>query len=172
MNKLIISMVFFLSIFTSYAQVDFKWEKIDSVKKTKSQIYSDTKLFIAETWKSAQNVIQNDDKDAGVILVKAVSLKNCVFRLNTHYFTFSYTMKFYMKEGKYKIDIENVRNTSHTCGTYTWENIQPVDNFEGNNNLSAKKGNEIFSALKSELQSIMDNYEEYIKRPSAANSDW
>ena len=64
-------------------------EKIDSVNKTKLQIYTDTKMFIAEYWKSAQNVIQNDDKDAGVILIKGSTTKFCTFMLNTHTFIFS-----------------------------------------------------------------------------------
>ena len=172
MKKLLLFISTSLILNISFGQVDFRWEKVDSVNKSKSQIYSDTKMFIAEFWKSAQNVIQNDDKESGMILVKGASLKSCTYLLNTHNFIFSYTVKFFMKENKFKIQIENVSMTSHTCGVYTWCTIQPVDNFEGNQNLSAKRGNEIFAELKNELQSIFDNYLNYIIKPSASNSNW
>jgi hypothetical protein len=56
-------------------QANFKWEVTDSSKKSASEIYSETKMFIAKTWKSSNEVIQNDDKEAGIILVKAISLQ-------------------------------------------------------------------------------------------------
>jgi len=172
MKKMFLFLSISLIINISSAQVDFRWEKIDSVKKSKSQIYSDTKMFIAEFWKSAQNVIQNDDKESGMILVKGASSKSCTYLLNPHSFIFSYTVKFFMKENKFKIQIDNVSMTSHTCSVHTWGTIQPVDNFDGNENLSAKRGNEIFAELKKELQSIFDNYIDYIKKPVASNNNW
>jgi len=48
-----------------FAQNDFKWETIDSTFNSKDQLYSLTKTFIAEKWKSANDVIQNDDKEGG-----------------------------------------------------------------------------------------------------------
>jgi hypothetical protein len=68
-----VSLFFFLLLlFTlnSLAQSNFEWVKTDSIQKTKEQIYSATKMFIAETWKSSKEVIQNDDKDGGIILIK------------------------------------------------------------------------------------------------------
>ena len=65
---------------SAFSQTDFKWDKVDSVSKNKGQIYSDTKMFIAEFWKSAQNVIQNDDKEGGMILLKGVSVQSKFFQ--------------------------------------------------------------------------------------------
>ena len=56
--------------FNVFGQQNFQWERTDTISKTKSQLYADTKMFIAEEWKSAQNVIQNDDKETGSILIK------------------------------------------------------------------------------------------------------
>ncbi len=75
MKKMLFFIAASLITLSSIAQVDFRWEKIDSVDKSKSQIYSDTKMAIAELWKSAQSVIQNDDKEGGMILVKGASRK-------------------------------------------------------------------------------------------------
>ena len=51
-------------------------------------IYSDTKLFIGNYWKSAKDVIQNDDKEGGIILLKGIQLMNVSYALAT--FTYVY----------------------------------------------------------------------------------
>ncbi len=172
MKKLLLLLPALLVINVSVSQTNFQWEKIDSLNKSKSQIYSDTKMFIAESWKSAKNVIQNDDKESGMILVKGGSSKSCIYLLNLHNFSFSYTVKFFMKENKFRIQIDNVIMTSHTCAGHVWGTITPIDNFDGNESLSARLGNEIFTELKGELQSIFDSYLEYIKKPASSNSNW
>ena len=104
-----------LMIACAHAQTDFKWDKVDSVAKIKGQIYSDTKMFIAEFWKSAQNVIQNDDKEGGSILIKGASIQSKYFQMNDHTWTFSYTVKFMMKDNKCRIVIEDVYCQSARC---------------------------------------------------------
>ena len=56
MRKLILTSIGIISCMIGFTQTTF--EKIDSVSKNKSQIYSDTKMFIAEYWKSSKDVIQ------------------------------------------------------------------------------------------------------------------
>ena len=65
---LIIAVVFVFDF--GFGQENFKWEKSDTIPKTKSQLYSNTKMFIAENWKSAKTVIQNEDIEAGIIFLK------------------------------------------------------------------------------------------------------
>jgi len=136
-------------------EINFKWEKTDSVAKTKSQIYSDTKMFIAEYWKSAQNVIQNDDKEAGVILVKGL----CTITTSAWVNDYTYNVTFKMKENKYKIILDNV----YAGKAHLKDALALAD--EPDN----KEQNEL---LKQDLQSIVDSYEEYIKKPSVSNGDW
>lgn len=156
----------------SFSQENFQWDKIDSVNKSKDQIYSDTKLFIAEKWKSAAAVIQNADKEDGNILVKGEAHMTSSYLLNAHKFSFSYTVRFFMKDKKYRIQIDNVSNYSHTCQGNIWNNVKPVDNYEGDTNLPEKKGREMFAQLKAQLQSIVDDYSTYIKQDSGNKSDW
>jgi hypothetical protein len=67
--KLFILMSLFLTMTINlFSQSNFKWERVDSCGKTKDVLYTDTKIFIADSWKSAQNVIQNDDKDGDNII--------------------------------------------------------------------------------------------------------
>ena len=172
MKNMLLLLFILGNIGLSYSQTNFQWEKIDSVNKSKAQIYSDTKMFIAEVWKSANSVIQNDDKESGLILVKGSTIKTCFYMLNNHDLTYSYTIKFSMKDKKYRIQICDVINTSHTCRGNIWKTVDPVDNFEGNQNLGKNVGNNTFNSIKSELQQVFDAYIEYIKKPGPSASEW
>lgn len=73
MKKLISIAIVLMSILPLYSQENFKWDIVTEVPGlSKNELYSITKMFIAKTWKSANNVIQNDDKDAGQILVRVI----------------------------------------------------------------------------------------------------
>ena len=170
----LIIILFFSPALILVAQENFKWEKIDSVPgKTKDQIYSDTKMFIATTWKSAQNVIQNDDKDGGMILVKGVSIQNQYFIMNDHRYVYDYTVTFLQKDGKYKIVIGDVTNTDAKCQQYTWPLIQPVDKVEKRTGgMPMDKCNTMMTDLKAELQGIVDSYAKAISAPSANKAGW
>lgn len=146
------------------AQENFKWAKTDSVTKTKSQIYSDTKMFIAKEWKSAQNVIQNDDKEAGVIIIKGATNIPVHFPMTwnenpkTKDVLFFYTITFFVKENKYKIEIDNVYGTEVPCNdVYPGKKITII------------KENDYYESmylLKSELSGIISNYDKFIKTAS------
>jgi hypothetical protein len=162
---------------------NFKWEKMDSVSKTKAQIYTDTKMFISEAWKSAKNVIQNDDKDGGVILVKGSISKNALYKNKQNFeYIYNYNITFKMKDGKYKISIDNVTNTMSILVGYSNISIPYIQPFDAENcpdnlNKIAGPGKESLSSmmesLKQDLQSIIDSYEKYIKNPAnTASSDW
>ncbi len=153
-----------------YSQKNFLWEKVDSVLKNKNQIYSDTKIFISEKWKSAQNVIQNDDKENGMILVKGASKK---VSSGGAIFVYSYTFKFYMKDNKYKIVIDNVKFESGTFEKYDYLILDPQDEFPGvvKAGLYKKDWENIMKSLKTDLDSVVSQYEIFIKKPSTS-SDW
>lgn len=167
------------SLVISFGQNDFKWEKTDTINKIKPQIYSDTKLFIAETWKSAQDVIQNDDKESGMVLIKGTVKEQINYGLTLYTYYYGYTVTFLMKDNKFKMILNNV-----TCNTtvapvgakYTIPCIPP---FEGENypdvpnwgNLSKKKQKELMDNLKTDLQNIVDSYLISIKKQSI-NSGW
>lgn len=176
MKSLILLLVIILSP-SIYGQTNFNWDKVDSISKNKNEIYSTTKMFISQTWNSAQDVIQNDDKDAGMILLKGLSVQSLFFQGNNHTWTFSYTVKFLMKDNKYRIIIENVYCQSAKCLQYEWPHMPVSDNYPTEKGLkltgvSEQKYLEIMTKLKQELQFIIDNYEKNIETPSNANSDW
>jgi hypothetical protein len=177
MKKLILFLGSLISIpFMSFSQTNFKWDAVDSVPKSKAQIYSETKLFISETWRSAKDVIQNDDKDGGIILVKGLSVQSMYYQMNDHRWTYSYTLKFLMKENKYRVILEDVKCVSAICGTNSWPLVEACDNceFPGYMKTSLKKDryDELLSSLKKDLQSIVDKYQKNMKEQNSKNGDW
>lgn len=170
-------------IFTlSFSQKNFKWDNSDSVTKTKSQIYSDTKMFIAENWKSAKNVIQNDDKDAGLVLIKGSCIEKVNHELVVFTYIYNYTITFKMKNNKFKIIIDNVYcESAYPSEGMQWK-ILKIEPFDGeyvkgnsgmfNKTLPEKKAILLMATLKAELQSIVDNYQKHIKSASSSSNDW
>jgi len=162
----------------SFGQASFQWDVItDSLDDNQSQLYSKTKLFIGETWKSAQNVIQNDDKDAGIILVKGVIIQNLYYQMNDHRWTFSYSVKFLMKDNKCRIIIEDVYCSAARVTHYEWPHMPVSDVYPSSKGMKITGVNEkryvqIMVSLRQELQSIIDSYIDYVKKPLVNNSDW
>jgi hypothetical protein len=182
MKTIILSIVVILSYLQGFTQTNFKWDKSDSLPKNKSQIYSDTKMFIAKTWKSAQNVIQNDDKEAGVILVKGSSIQKENYSLNVFTYVYNYSVTFKMKDNKYKIILDNVYCESVYPGGDAKYDILKIEPFDGEYvkgktglntcTLPEKKAVEMMTTLKAELQTIIEDYEKFIKTSDSSNGDW
>jgi hypothetical protein len=167
MNKLIIVAIVFYST-TTLGQSNFQWEKVDSVSKSKNEIYSLTKLYISENWKSAQEVIQNDDKDGGIILIKGASIEEFAFMGGVYVYVYKYTMTFKMKDNKYKMKSSGVKVTK--LAPFEGENCPDTGTFKAPG-LPKKKAIIMMSEFKQNLQSLVDSYPEYIKK-EIKKSDW
>ena len=168
MKKLFLFQIVFLMISHVFAQTDFVWLKIDSIPKTKSQIYSDTKLFIADYWKSSKIVIQNDNKDEGVILVNGKNLQIFNFGLCPYEYIYDYTVTFKMKDRKYKISIDHVFCSAAYGGVTRTplKKIEPSDEIPyplETGWLAEKRAVKMMQALKQELQTIVDSYIAFLK---------
>lgn len=176
MKKILFFLLISFSL-PSVAQENFKWDIIKESIKTKEQLYSDTKMFIAEAWNSAQSVTQNDDKENGLILIKGTSTQSLVYQMNNHVWTFTYTVKFYMKENKYRIVIDNIHCESAQCGVYQWPLMPVADNYpesKGMNitGVNKKRYETLMTNLKQELQKMVDNYITYMENTNNTGSDW
>ena len=179
MKKVILTAISILFMTFSYAQANFKWDKIDSIAKNKNELYSLTKMYIGETWKSAQKVIQNDNKEGGAILIKGLSVQSLYYQMDDHEWTFSYTVKFLFKDNKYRIVIEDVYCQSARTTYYEWYCMPVADTYPTEKGLKITGVNEeryleIMTSLKKELQSIVDSYENYLKNENSNinNGDW
>jgi len=170
MKKILLLSIALFLIYSASAQADFKWGKIDSIPKSKSQIYSDTKTFLSNVWKSADKIIQRDDKEAGIIVVKGKSVQIFNFALCPYEYTYEYVVTFKMRDGMYKITIDHVYCSSAFGGKdrSAIKRIEPVD---GNPYpletgwLAEKRAGKMIQTLKQELQTILDSYIEFLKAP-------
>lgn len=179
MKKIAILSFLILLLNNGFSQSNFIWEKTDTTSKSKSQIYSDTKMFIAETWKSSKAVTENDDKEGGNILIKSNCIKSDTYSLQVYEYVYRYNVTFRMKDNKYKISIDNVYCESAKRDRKQIKVIQP---FEGDNSpetnagwgggLPKKKMILLMASVKDELQTIFDNYIRYINSPSKNSVDW
>lgn len=182
MKKTILIISLFMSVLLCNAQTNFKWDITDSVPKTKVQLYSDTKIFIAKTWKSAQSVIQNDDKESGVIIIKGSSIQKVNHSLNVFTYVYNYTVTFKMKDNKYKIMIDNVYCEKAIPVGQAKFDILKIEPFDGEYikgktgmltmTLPEAKAISMISSLKAELQSIVDEYNKFIKTVNSTNDNW
>ncbi len=170
MKKILLIIAGLFCITLTFGQNNFEWEKVDSVAKSKDEIYSITKMYIGEMWKSAKDVIQNDDKEGGIIMVKGLNIQS---KMSTTW-KFAYTVKFMFKEKKYRIVIDNVNCESARAGAYNWPLLAVGETYPGygKTSVSEKKYFDIMTTLKEELQSIVDGYAKYLNNSKLKSSDW
>lgn len=178
MKFTLLSLVLLIT-FNTYGQDVVKFEKVDSVDKTKAQIYSATKMFIAERWNSAKDVIQNDDKDGGIIILQGIVKVKQSFFIDVYAYIYKYTITFRMKDRKFRISINDV----YCSDAYFDNSMKPIakinpfwgDNFNDNSllqyTLPKKKAILMMENLRSDLQNLVNEYSVFVKS-SDKNEDW
>jgi len=173
MKSILLTLFSFFIILFASAQENFEWDVRDSLEVTKAALYSKVKMFIAETWKSADDVIQNDDKEGGVVLIKGLSSHEVFYEMNNHVLTYSYNVKFQFRENECRLVIENVMCSRHRVGYNEWGLMPVSDSYtwtkkEGRRitKVNAKHYMTLMTALKSDLQTIADDFVVYINAKS------
>lgn len=99
------------------------YEEVVEVTASKNNLYSNAKMWFVDTFKSADDVIQMDDKELGVIIGKGFSdiyvdtkILGDISKTKTRAY---YTIKVQLKENKYKVDIYDIYYYSYpTTGYY------------------------------------------------------
>jgi hypothetical protein len=79
--------------------------QIDSA--TKKELYSRAKMWVSEAFKSANNVIQLDDADNGILLLKGITMIEVKTLVKTQ-MNMRFTLKIEAKEGKYRYSLTNI----------------------------------------------------------------
>ena len=178
MKLLPLFIVFFFIAENSHGQENFVWTVNDTVNKPKEEIYSDTKLLIARIYKSAQHVIQLDDKDAGIILIKT-NQPVYVQRWNgTYTYTYAYTTTFRFKDGKYKITIDNIHciSTNWSSSTQTPLCIEPFNDINDYKVcfrcVYKKVAKEVMDGLKEHMQETLDLCAFNLNKETIISDDW
>jgi hypothetical protein len=152
------------------SQNNFEWILKDSVDMSKTQIYSLTKQFIAKTWKSANDVIQNDDETGGVINVKGLTSPIVFTHAGATYsYTYSYLITFKMKDNRFMMELNNVKCHSTLGSSFDNKYYIEPDQCDSKNKKFETKCLQLMIDLKSQLQNIVDLYTKEIE---SSQSDW
>lgn len=163
MKKLKLILFILILSFKSNAQNNFKWETSGSIDKNKNEIYPFIKSYIHTTWYTTKDIIQRENKDSGIIVVKSGFKYVIKLFKSTSIVYYNYNLLFSIKGDKIKIRIDNVvceKIIVNDDIKYVVPLIQP---FEGNNfpnvesNITMEKQLYIMKTLKSDLQLVFDN---------------
>ncbi len=179
-NFLAVTCILVMSVI-GYAQTNFVWQKIGIVAKSKSQIYSDAKMYIAKTWMSPKDVMRNDDKDGGVIIYRATTSMKVPYKLGQYVYVYAYNVTFNLKDQHYKITLGDVYCESAYTSGRMGSPITKINPFEGNNcpetgtiinpGLPKEEVIPMMKSLKKQLQSFVFGYEIYVKSPVDSDNE-
>jgi hypothetical protein len=94
------------------------YEQIDSIPGTvKSELYSRAKIWLANIFKSAKDVIQLDDKETGQIIGKGVFFYQVKVLLTGAEWTCKFTVRIDVKDNKTRIMFYDISSASAASAT-------------------------------------------------------
>ena len=145
MKYLVLVLAFLLATPAAYAQKEKEYEGetaptlpidpeshlvaytgvVEVLGVTQAQLYSRAYEWVAKNFKSAQDVIQMQDKESGKIIAKG-NVKAFIKKYPQGHNSF--TLSIYVKDGKYKYDITNFKNENQVVGRYSGD--YSMGNFE------------------------------------------
>ncbi|WP_165836081.1 DUF4468 domain-containing protein [Marinifilum breve] len=105
MKKLLVAIMLLCS-FTGFSKEYTEVVNVDG--KTADQLYSSAREWFAETFKSANAVLQMDDPVAGKLIGNGISQVHITVRSMTVPVDMSFSIKVFVKDGKYKYDINSI----------------------------------------------------------------
>jgi hypothetical protein len=156
----IIGVTLFLNGCTStpVAEADRTFERVvEAPGYSKDRIYSSTKIWIAENFKSAKSVIELDSKEDGIIIGNGViqypcSDMGCSLKSD---WKVPFTMRVDIKDQKFKISFSNIRMfwpATYRSGIVSPAYDGPVTNQSSMNEIKPallKFGDEILASMNS-----------------------
>lgn len=147
------SLLFF--IVSSQTSINPKVIELDSTL-TKSEIYKGVKLYLAETYKDFAETVQLDDPSQGILLIKGASENYTIIlgsRSNQGWWY--YTVKFEVKDGKYRFSVYDI----HCINTH-------------NQTIQAENATGFYKTRLKELITELDNNFSNIPITKTSTDDW
>ena len=134
--------------------------------KKQNQIFNESKMWIAESFKSANNVIQYQDEGTGSIIGKGNMKYPCVGLIDCGAFgndNINFTIRIDSKDNKARIAVSDVTRTSLTYVKGAVNNIGqegPITIVEHQQRIAVK------------LKEIINQYEQKITSTSSSSNNW
>ena len=178
--KRILLMLTLISISLIGTAQSFKRDVVIEIPGSEAELYSSTKMYISEHYNMSE-VLENDDPNARVLFIRpkisASTIENIVVVV-THWFT--YTVKFYHKDGKvrmiselYPVSSTVTANPPPPTST-SWKKLDISSEFQGafKNGISKNGFYSIKSKALKEFDSIEHSYSEYMKNSKSQIGEW
>jgi hypothetical protein len=142
--------------------------QVDS-SKSKDILFSRAKQWIAENYNSAKTVVQNEDKEAGTITLKAGFPYMQVVPLAKFDAFMHYSMTLSFKDGRFKYDVSNFYpECANVNYPYMTEDPEPNKQFR---DAFGKKGwGKTKEVISEKMPKLIDSLVGYIKIDKA--KDW
>ncbi len=177
MKTLIVALFLLIGVDTLAQQNDYEYSRTIENELNKSLNYSNSKSFIATYWNSAKNVIQNDDKETGIVLIKAKVDFSCNMGMGLkNVYTYEYIATYRMKDSKCRLDINNIRCIkAKQVGFGVPQDIPLIQPYKGDTpqklkkmgkGMSKKKADELMLDIDNHFSEILESYEKYMNSQS------
>lgn len=108
MKKVLLSLLLMLVTLTVFSQEELKFSKViqSESEADKTTLYSTLRSFISTHFHDSKQVIQMDDKDAGIIICKATSIFNSPsLMLSAYEGWIDYNLKLQARDGRVRIEV-------------------------------------------------------------------
>lgn len=170
-----------MAIASAFAQEPVASDTKD-VEATKAQLFSFTKMFVADKWQNANDALVNADEETGIVQIKSETQKTVKQGMGIGcIYDYSYTVRIRIKDNKYKVEIYDVQCTgakqTGMGGNYT---VPYIEYFEGDTpkgktqsmgrGANKKQAKQVMDDLREEFSEIMTSYSAYIE--SNSNDDF
>ena len=137
---------------------------------SKDSIYTDSRQWVAQSFKSAQDVIQMDDKESGIIIAKGNMKYPCTGSWLCMGFAdarVKFTLKIESRDGRARVtfsDIVHYSPLSYSSGIKTPEFEAPVTN--------RTKSLDTVGQVRTEFENLFKSYEKAVSNTGSGNDDW
>lgn len=131
--------------------------KVDSTSQ--ATLYNRAKVWINDAYRKSNVVIQLDDKDNGLIIIKAITLYEPE---KTNYKSaegkVSYTFKLYIKDNKYKYEISNFYHEAFSSqhGPYHFKTLYKTDVSPVSPSVFKSWNNKVYVDIKTQVISSIE----------------
>jgi len=147
---------------------------IDSISGTPSEIYTKVITYMAMAYRSANDVIQQQDKEAGLVIGRGI------FSLTPDLMTCQHSIRFDIKENKVRVIVYAEKyiytNTNSDFTKYAEVNLIDSYPFSTNNYFGMVPTQRFvadnFIILCETIQNTFSNIENSLKSQSTINNNW
>ena len=145
-------------------------EEVVTQSGSADELYSRAKLFFAETFKSANEVIQMDDPDSHTLVGKGYSQLLIVYYGEMTQVRMYYTAKIQTKEGRYRYNIYDIYFQSGGNDTYP-ETVFLKQNMYTKKGKEKKIERQYYNQTQARLLSLTSSIRTLLRSP-VNSSDW